>query len=90
MSFKPEGTYIIHNIIDPRPVKGNGPERPFTLAKDTNSCHTKVNSVEIPGVRIVDSRAFISSGSLLIRRIVNDTKFETRAQTATLTSKKGL
>ncbi|KAF7770725.1 hypothetical protein Agabi119p4_6699 [Agaricus bisporus var. burnettii] len=41
MTFKPHGTYVIHNIIDPRPVKGNGPERPFTLVKDSNSGQTK-------------------------------------------------
>ncbi|KAJ3575567.1 hypothetical protein NP233_g1014 [Leucocoprinus birnbaumii] len=37
MSFKPEETYVIHNIIDPRPVQRTELERPLTLVNDTNS-----------------------------------------------------
>ncbi|KAF9451184.1 hypothetical protein P691DRAFT_773376 [Macrolepiota fuliginosa MF-IS2] len=40
MTFKPEETYIIHNIIDPRPVQRNGPERPLTVV-DRLNCYAK-------------------------------------------------
>ncbi|KAF5362047.1 hypothetical protein D9756_002726 [Leucocoprinus leucothites] len=37
MSFKPEETYVIHNIVDPRPVQRTGLQRPLTLVNDANS-----------------------------------------------------
>jgi len=43
MSFKAEETYVIHNIVDPRPVQRTGLECPLTLVNNPNS-HSKVSS----------------------------------------------
>ncbi|KAL9713858.1 hypothetical protein Ac2012v2_003470 [Leucoagaricus gongylophorus] len=37
MSFKAEETYVIHNIVDPRPVQRTGLECPLTLVNNPNS-----------------------------------------------------
>ncbi|KXN81242.1 hypothetical protein AN958_05583 [Leucoagaricus sp. SymC.cos] len=37
MSFKPEERYVIHNIVDPRPVQRTGLDSPLTLVNQTNS-----------------------------------------------------
>ena len=43
MSFKAEETYVIHNIVDPRPVQRTGLECPLTLVNNPNP-HSKVSA----------------------------------------------
>ena len=43
MPFKAEETYVIHNIVDPRPVQRTGLECPLALVNKPNS-YSKVSS----------------------------------------------
>lgn len=59
MSFKAEETYVIHNIVDPRPVQRTGLECPLTLVNNPNSyakvsSHTNLRDWQRPYLSLVD------------------------------------